>query len=874
MLLVERDPFLATLNDALADLMRRRRGANLLLAGEAGIGKTALLRAFAHHRPPGSALWWGQCDALQTAHPLAPLLDVARSADVRFGRCLDPATPRSALFEAVLDDLRLAALPTVFVIEDAHWADDATLDLVRFLARRIDRLPALLVVSYRDDEVPPAHPLRRVVGEMPATRRITLPRLTPDGVAALAQGAQRSAAGLYDVTHGNPFFVTELLLQGEGEAVPDTVQAAVLARFARLPAAAQAIVRLAAVVPGRIERWLVDGLLAPPLDALEACLAVGLLQADGGWLRFRHELARVAVESSLSPLAAQALHGQVLAAFERHPERQAEVSAARRVHHATRAGDAAAVRHWAPVAAEEARARGAHGEAAAHWRVALADTAGLDGATHARWLEACAVECQTTDRLEDAMACRRALDTLLHAAGDPHREAVNQSHLALVLVLALRNADADAAAARAIALLEAQPPGAELAHAYWVDAQLRMLNRECERSAARARQAIDLAARFDNPQVLAAAHGTLGASTLFIDWERGLPHLHEALRLAQAHGFDWITANSLVNIGSSAGELYRLPEADHWLREAVAYANAREIDFYHHYALAWLALTDLYAGRWDDAATRAAEAERRSARATTGRVMALVALGRLRTRRGDPGHQEVLDEALQLAQATGTLQRLAPVHAARAEAAFMRGDRAAAAAEARAALPLAVARGHRWHAGEFAVWLARCGEAVEPPPACAEPHAHALAGRWREAADAWAALGCPYEAAQARAEGDADAQREALDQFERLGARPAAEALRRRLQAAGVRGLPRGARASTQEQPFGLTRREREVLELLCEGLRNAEIAERLHRSVRTVDHHLAAAYAKLGVDSRLDAVRQAQAAGIGPQIGQPGAPI
>jgi DNA-binding CsgD family transcriptional regulator len=171
----------------------------------------------------------------------------------------------------------------------------------------------------------------------------------------------------------------------------------------------------------------------------------------------------------------------------------------------------------------------------------------------------------------------------------------------------------------------------------------------------------------------------------------------------------------------------------------------------------------------------------------------------------------------------------------------------------------------RWLAGEVAYWLLRSGRLKAVQGDWPEPYARHFAGDWCGAARAWAALGCPYERARALAEGDLDAQREALAAFEQLGARPDAERVRRSLQAAGVRGLPRGQRASTQANPHALTAREMEVLRLLGAGLRNAQIATQLHRSVRTVDHHVAAVLAKLGVASRAEAVAFAHAAGLVP---------
>jgi DNA-binding CsgD family transcriptional regulator len=251
-----------------------------------------------------------------------------------------------------------------------------------------------------------------------------------------------------------------------------------------------------------------------------------------------------------------------------------------------------------------------------------------------------------------------------------------------------------------------------------------------------------------------------------------------------------------------------------------------------------------------------------------------VALGRLRTRRGDPGAEEVLGQALELAERSGTLQRIAPARAALAEWAWVQGDPARADAEAAAALPLAQAHGHAWFIGELALWRFRAGTLAQVPAGCAEPYALELAGRWRDAAGVWQALGCPYEQARALAEGDTDAQRDALALFDTLGARPAADALRRRLRDAGVRGVARGARESTRSHPCGLTAAEMKVLALVCADLRNADIAERLHRSVRTVDHHVAAVLAKLGVESRQEAVRRAEREGWLTQSGQSGAAI
>ncbi|MEO8653822.1 MAG: AAA family ATPase, partial [Ramlibacter sp.] len=835
--LAEREAVLRQLHEALLRAVRTCTGHTVFVSGEAGIGKTRVLNALADLRG-NATLWWGACDALETPHPLAPLQDIARSRDVRFRALLGPDAARPTLFEGVLSELQHGG-PTLLVIEDLHWADEATLDLIRFLGRRIDRAPCLLAITYRDDELTPAHPVRRLLGELPSSlvSRIELPRLSPQAVELLAQRASQPAAGIYSATHGNPFYVTELL-RNRPDSVPRSVEALVMARFARLSTGAQDIARMVSIVPAKIERWLVDKLLTADVILIEECLNSGLLGTAPSALCFRHELARVAVEGSLSEPVQHALHARVLGVLV---DEEKAISLARLVHHATHAGDVEAVLRYAPQAAAQAQQRGAHREAAAHYRTVLQHAAGRADVEHERvhWLEAYARECQLTDQLEEAIGARLELSKLHRLARDRVHEAANLSQLALLYVPVLRKDDAAAASEHAIELLEAFPPSAELANAYRVEAQLQMLDRHCEASVAWGDKALRLAREIGDREVIAAAISTLGAATMFIDYDAGHGHLQTALALALRDQLHYVAANTYNHLGAGCGELFRLGEARGYMIEAISFADRNDIAVYRNYCISWLAMCDLHLGDWEAANERALDVIQQVATCSTSRLMALVVLGRVRARRGEPGVQEVLDEALQLALSGDTLQLLAPVRAARAEAAWLRGDAAATANEAGSALELAVSQHHPWFIGELSYWMRRAGLSHAPCGSCAEPFALEVQGQWREAARAWERLGCPYEQARALGDGDAPAQVEALKLFEQLGARPGAEIVRRHWRAAGRRGLPRGMRPSTQVNPHQLTVREVEVLELLREGLKNSEIAERLFRSVRTVDHHL-----------------------------------
>jgi len=874
--LLERDDLLGTLGD-LATAAAAGDGRTVLVSGEAGIGKTSLLERFAAGLRPGRVLWGG-CEALATPRPLGPLHDLASQAAPALRSRLAGGGDRAALFAAVLDELSGRPAPTVMVFEDIHWADEATLDLVKFLGRRIHHAPALLLLSHRDD-VASLDRLRRVLGELPPAHvsRLTVPPLSRTAVAQMTADRPRlDRAGIHAATGGNAFFVAELVRDGgqDGRAVPASVRDAVLARAATLPAAAIEVLQVVAIVPRQVDADLVEQVLGAPAGAVEACLASGLLVSEGRALRFRHELARTAVETALLPPRAAVLHGRMLAALATRPD--AAVPLATRVHHAQGAGDAAAVLRWAPQAAREAALRGARREAAAQCRAALSHADRISDEEHAGLLDDLATHSFALNDLEAAIAVREQAIALHARRADPvhvERQSLALSAQAIALVRALRNADADATSRRAIDLAETLPAGPALARACATQAYLRMLNRDHEEAIEWGTKAVELAARCGDGDTLVSARIWTGTAVMFVDYGRGCAEVARSLELAREHDDGGLAvAEAWLMLGTGSGELHEFAAADRYLAEGLAFARAHDLDRQAGYMEGWQALCDLYQGRWTLAGERANAAVERQA-GGTNRITALIALGRLRTRRGDPGAGRVLDEALALALPTGTLQRLGPVCAARAEAAWMAGDDAGAALEAGRALGLAVRKGHPWLLGELAFWCWRAGRPVSAPtgPAPAgstAPFRFQMEGRWQEAAEAWSAMGCPYEEARALADGDEAAQRAALAIADRLGARPLAERIRRSLREAGVRAVPRGASARTRSNDAGLTARELEVLGLLAEGWRNAPIAARLSRSPRTVEHHVEAILAKLDVTSRGEAVAAARRRGLLPKNG------
>jgi DNA-binding CsgD family transcriptional regulator len=240
-------------------------------------------------------------------------------------------------------------------------------------------------------------------------------------------------------------------------------------------------------------------------------------------------------------------------------------------------------------------------------------------------------------------------------------------------------------------------------------------------------------------------------------------------------------------------------------------------------------------------------------------VPALVSVGLVRARRGDPEAWPPLDEAHALVERSGELQGVAPVAAARAEAAWLAGQHQAVGIATAPAFQLALRRRSRWLLGELASWRRRAGIQEQIPAEVAQPYELELRGEWRQAAELWTVIGCPYEAAFALAQcGEEDALRRALEGFRQLDARPMASIVARTLRRLGVRAIPRGPLESTRANAAGLTAREVEVLSLVAEGLPNAQIANRLYLSLKTVEHHISSVLSKLGVRTRGEAVREA----------------
>ena len=853
--LLERESELGELRSAARDAVQGR-GRVVLLHGEAGIGKTSLVNALRADPPDGVRVLLGSCDAMSTPRPLGPLRDLATVVGPRLGDALRSGD-REEVFAALRAELSDAP-GTVLIVEDVHWADEATLDALRFLARRIDDLPAVLILTYRD-ELERDHPLARLLGDLghrDRVGRIAPHRLTSTAVRALAAGSGLDADRVYATSAGNPYFVSELVASADDTGVPPTVVDAVTGRLRRLDAATQDHVEQLAVVPSAVDAGLLARLVPGSAGALRAAEEAGLLDVHPEGIRFRHELTRRAIVDALPASRRIELERRVLA--ELLESGVADPSTL--VHHAIAAGDLDAVIAWAPRAARDAAASGAHRQSAAHFRTALAHAERYEPAELADLTEEFAIESYTIGSALDAMAAQTRTVGLRRQLGDPLRLGSSLRWLSRFDWFGGRRADAELAAREASAVLADAGDRSLLAMALSNEAQLALLAHDSVGAIELSSRAIAIARETGDRRVLSHALNNRGTALMFRADELGVAELVEAADVALAVDDVEDAARASVNLVWGLLDQYRLDLAEDHLARARELTERSEFIGFAEYQRMEQARLDLARARWDDALAMV----ERQPQAPHARCVALTVTATVRLRRGDDGVEDALDAARRLADDLDELQRRGPVAAARAEAALLVGRTGEARAAARPAFDEADRRDARALRAELAYLLRRAGDDVEVAADDPHPFAVQARGEWRRAAELWHAAGAPYQEAAALAESPDEADLiDALAILDRIGAVPLARRVRADLRDRGVRSIPRGPSRPTRQNPEGLTDRQVDVLRLLAEGLTNAEIAERLVVSVRTVDSHVAAVLAKLGVASRGDAVRAADELGL-----------
>jgi tetratricopeptide (TPR) repeat protein len=736
--LLERDQHLAILERAVRSMLRTGRGAVVLITGEAGSGKSALTRTFLSRVDDDVVVAAGGCDDLLAPRGLAPFRDMAEGLPDLAAALSDDVLPGLLRF--------VAARPTVVVVEDVHWADDVTLDAIRYLSRRIAGVPAILLLTFRSEDIDAAHPLRGILGGLPGSyvRRLELPPLSVEAVRRLAGVDTAEAAEIHRITQGNAFFVTEVLDAG-GDSVPATVRDAVLSRVGRLPPEARRLAERLAVVPSRAERWLAEALAPDEPDALVQAERSGVISGGAENVAFRHELARRAIETSMTAGELVQANREVLNVLLRHSRPEPS----RIVHHAERALRGDILARYGPVAADEAQREGAHRQAAETVRVVLEHADDVNSATRARLLTQRAYSLYVVNEYDAALT---AAESAVSAASEDRAVlAEGLMVLSRIAYFARGPMTARAAARRAVDVLEdLRDDGVglaegliELARAYSNLATMGIVGQPSPDTVRHAERALALADRLHRDDLRTQALCYRGSGRLALGDPRGGDDLEQAIAIGAASSPLETRVRTYVNAAGCAYRAGGFRDAERYVAEGLRLAADGEFASGRYRLRLTSAAVSSSSGAWDEAIAELRELV--SGPGTPG-VMAVLArslLARLLARRGDPECRRVLNDAFREATGSDDSYVAGPLAVAQVEVGWLTGSGVPPAAAS--AMELAAATGHTAMLGELGAYLRRAGRPVDAPFSVPGPWAAAVAGRWRDAAAGWQALGERYE---------------------------------------------------------------------------------------------------------------------------------
>jgi len=849
--LLERAPQLDALTDAVRDISgpeMSRSGALITVTGGAGAGKTSLIdAAIAAVDAADARVLRAACDPLSTPRPLGPIRDVWSL----LGRedASETLLGMEARFAA-----DVSAAPTVLVIDDAQWIDAASIEVLRFLARRVEALPVAVIVAHR--EVPLGHALLALLGDaarMESAVRIDLPPLAADAVRAMLGERHADAHRVVALTGGNPFFVAEIARHG-GEELPRTVRDAVASSTTGLGADDLEALQLIATAPDGFDDRLLAyvALDVPTLRRLEA---TGLLVRTAHGITFRHELARRAILAGGEPGVEPLLHRRVLDAWEHVGGGEDAVLS----HHAAAAGDPARTLHYALRAADDAARTGSHTEAVAFLSLALAQ---LDEETARRadLLERLSTELYMVGRLADSAASIDAALAIRERLRDEDGISTAHDRRAVVEYYSARRhaAEHHAEAAASAHAGPAARASAEATRAY-------LAYRRHDLATARAIAEAQL--RSPTPDAAQLRLSITEAASDLVEGRtaaRAELVKHAWIALESAH--DEIGTTAYSNLSALDIEHRRLADAEAVLAESLPLTIERDIPLCRQWQTGMRSRLHLLRGRWAASAEDAAAVLDGSGAPLTT-VWPHIVSAQLGMRRGDPVEDvdAHLDSAWALAAELEEALVSLAVRSATAEWAWHRAQPDARLDDAADLLVrVAGVPGTQWAAGDLHVWLTRLGRRAPGDPEVPEPYRQELDGRHGEAARAWTTLGAPYDAALALLHsGDPAEATTGLARLEALDVPATATRARGTLAARGIRSLPPRPRAGTAANPSGLTNRQLDVARLVARGLTNAELARELYISPKTADHHVSAVLAKLGMASRRDIVRAAGALGL-----------
>jgi len=864
-MLLERDVPLQCISELAAKL--GAQGAIALVSGEAGIGKTTFLRAFVESLDEDLIVRWGSCDPLTTPRVLGPFHDMVLEFGPKVQAALENDRSFSRLVSALLEELQTTAKPSVMVIEDAHWADNATLDLIKCISRRISFLNILLVISYRTDEINVNHPLHQCLGDFPHSilRRFNLAPLSEHGVALMATAAGKSSTGLHTVTAGNPFYITEHLAGTPTENyVPDSIQDAVGARINRLESAHQQFLETISVIPNKISSELVSALFDPKgPELLNACVQGNFLKTDGEYsYRFRHELARLGTLSRVPKYRQQEFHKRIFSILDNS---QIDATIDQKLYHADEAGLSAEVLMLAQLAGQHAAETGSHAEAASHYATALRYIDCANDEITANIYECWSYESALLAIDDETIQARHKALELRRKLGHTDKIGENLRWLSRQHWYRGESELANRYIADAISTLEKTEPSAERAMAYSLNSQFHMLNDRVEEAIEFGEKALELEQRYPSSEVRTHALCNIGSAKLIDDDQDGLLLLEQSLEVALENDFHEHAARVYTN--TATGTVWGLDydAAQTAIADGIAFDTEHDLDSWTYYLIGLMAQLKMEQSRFEEADTIAAGALQVENQTLLMKLPALLVLARVRLRMRKTDSTELMQKALADSISVGEPLYICPAYISMIEQAWHEGNDENALAHIEQIKLISRIPINTWRGAEIGIWMHRYGVelAIKSDTALPLPYQLEVDGHFDRACDEWVAKGNPYRGAVCLMHTTNDNPKRhyqrALDLLEPCHAAGTIEKLRNLAEAHGYTDLltnrKRGPRKEARRHPLGLTAKEQAILAHIVEGRSNREMSEILSRSQRTVENHVASILRKMNVKNRIEAM-------------------
>ena len=861
--LIERSEFL---NSLQAQLKRTANGEghSVFVCGESGIGKTSLLHAFCKKNEDNCVIYRGTCDALFTPRPLAPLYDIAGQISSDFWVDSKNIEDRAGLFAKFFEKLSHQKQQVILVFEDIHWADEATLDFIKFFTRRISLTKCLFLLTYRDNEIHARHPLRNVMGELvPGTfTRLLLTPLSKPAVEKLAAEKGYKGEDVYSISGGNPFFVNEILAS-YNTGVPDNIKDTVLSAYNRLGEKVKKIWDIMSVMPTGLEINYLEKIEPDYEDAIENCLAMRILVLKGVLLSFKHELFRRTIEESLSPLKRIALNKKILEVLLPGFEENGQIE--RIIHHAKNANDYEMVVHYAPIGAQKAITVGAHTEASKLYLTAIEYYQGNDKKVLLPFYESYSYECYLTNQVKEAIIYQVKLLNIRNSENDIEKAGNSLRFLSRLWWYEGNFKNAEKFAKEAIEMLDKQPFLKAKAMAYSNMSQLKMLSDEYGDCFYWGEKAVALARELNDDEILSHALNNMGVIQIHFqpEKEKALQLLTQSLDLALRNGFHEHAARAYTNLCSNAVTIKDYPLAKKKLEEGILYCEERDLYSWTKYMLSWKARLLLELGNYKEAYNVASRLIENEYQAPVIKIGALTVLGIILLRNGNPAALPLLLEAKSLAFTMQEHQRIVPVMTALLEYEWVTGDSLIEEENLQQTILLVEQKNNIFLNSGFAFWLMKTRKQHLPLQKVYAGYDVSDAKARSKAILLWNQLGAPFEEALLLFEGNDDDKRKSIALVQQLEAAAVLEKMKQEMRVSGIKKIPRGLRETTRSNPARLTNRELDILQLLNQSMQNKEIAAALFMSAKTVDHHISSMLFKLDVNSRAKAVQEARRLGI-----------